>query len=92
MQTAETGSAGLDLITQQHPDLVLLDIHLSDMDGYQVLKKLRANPETEHIPVIAVTAGAMQEDIDRGREAGFDAYVTKPINIQKLLKMMQNLL
>ncbi len=92
LQTAETGSAGLDLISQQHPDLVLLDIHLSDMDGYEVLRRLRANPETEHIPVIAVTAGAMQEDIDRGREAGFDAYVTKPVNIQKLLKMMQGLL
>ncbi len=92
LQTAETGSAGLNLISQQHPDLVLLDIHLSDMDGYEVLRKLRANPETEHIPVIAVTAGAMQEDINRGRKAGFDAYVTKPVNIQKLLKMMQKLL
>ncbi|MDX2487768.1 MAG: ATP-binding protein, partial [Gammaproteobacteria bacterium] len=92
LQTAETGSAGLDLISQKLPDLVLLDIHLSDMDGYEVLRKLRANPATEHIPVIAVTASAMQEDIDRGREAGFDAYVTKPINIHELLKIMQSLL
>ncbi len=92
LQTAETGSAGLDLISQQLPDLVLLDIHLPDMDGYEVLRKLRANPKTEHIPVIAVTAGAMKEDIDRGKGAGFDAYVTKPIKIQKLLKMIQRLL
>ena len=92
LQTAETGNAGLDLISQQLPDLVLLDIHLSGMDGYEVLRKLRANPETENIPVIAVTASAMQEDIDRGREAGFDAYVTKPINIQRLLKIMQAML
>ncbi len=91
LQTAETGNVGLDLISQQLPDLVLLDIHLPDMDGYEVLRKLRANPETENIPVIAVTASAMQEDIDRGREAGFDAYVTKPINIQQLLKIMQAL-
>lgn len=92
LQTAETGNEGLDLISQQLPDLVLLDIHLPGMDGFEVLRKLRANPEIENIPVIAVTASATQEDIDRGREAGFDAYITKPINIQKLLKIMQALL
>jgi len=81
---------GLELAVANKPDLILLDINLPGMDGYGVLKQLRQWDATRHIPVIAISANAMQKDIQRGMDAGFDDYVTKPIDILALLQAVDN--
>lgn len=78
---APSGQMGLDLAKAHRPDLILLDIHLPDMDGYAVLGRLRSDPVTRAIPVIAVTANVMPLDVQRIRDAGFDDYVPKPIRV-----------
>jgi CheY-like chemotaxis protein len=84
--------AGLQLAREQQPDLVLLDIQLPGMDGYEVLRRLRADEGTRGIPVIAVSANAMPADIERGLAAGFDDYLTKPIDQRVLVTMLQRVL
>jgi hypothetical protein len=69
--------------------LILLDINLPDMDGYQVMDILRASAETRDIPVIAVTANAMKREQERGMQAGFRDYVTKPIDIEHFISVMK---
>ncbi len=83
---------GLQLARDEHPDLILLDIQLPGIDGYEVLLRLRADPRTRDVPVIALSANAMPADLQRGREAGFDDYVTKPINQPMLLQAMRRAL
>lgn len=89
--TAPTPGLGLDLARLRQPDLILLDINLPGMTGYEVLTRLRAEPRTRSIPVAAVTAMAMALDVERGRDAGFDAYLTKPIDIPLLLETVRAL-
>jgi CheY-like chemotaxis protein len=81
---ATRAQQGLSLASEQRPDLVLLDIQLPEMDGFEVLKRLRAHETTGDIPVIAVSANAMQSDIEAGRAAGFVDYLTKPIELERL--------
>ena len=81
---APQAAMGLDLAHAHQPDLILLDINLPDMDGYEALKRLQNMEETHNIPVIALSANAMQKDIDRAKEAGFKDYITKPIDIFQL--------
>ena len=76
---------GLELAEEHHPDLILLDINLPEMDGFEVLKRLKQQASTAQIPVLAISASAMPADIEKGLKAGFDDYITKPINIKKLL-------
>jgi PAS domain S-box-containing protein len=76
---------GLQMALAQRPDLILLDIQLPGIDGYEVLRRLRAVQATRDIPVIALSANAMHADVARGRAAGFDDYLTKPIDQQLLL-------
>jgi two-component system, cell cycle response regulator DivK len=85
--TIEAGTAedGIRLALEKKPDLVLMDIHLPGMTGIEALGVLRANPATAPIPVIAVTASVMQQDRKQITEAGFDAYVGKPINLKEFL-------
>ncbi|MCY7314901.1 MAG: PAS-domain containing protein [Rubrivivax sp.] len=84
--------AGLDLALQQQPDLVLLDIQLPGFDGFEVLRRLRAEPRTRAMPVVAVSANAMPADRARALAAGFADYITKPIEIAALLAVMDRLL
>lgn len=77
---------GLELAREHEPDLILLDINLPGMDGYAVLKHLRENEKTRETPVIAISANAMPRDIEKGMKAGFDEYITKPIDVAGLLK------
>ena len=77
---AETGEAAVALAHEWNPDLVVLDIQLPDIDGYEALERLRSDPALADTPVIAVTAFAMDNDRRRTEEAGFDGYVTKPID------------
>jgi two-component system cell cycle response regulator DivK len=90
-QTIEAGSAedGIALAQAQKPDLVLMDIQLPGMNGIEALGVLRADPGTAGIPVIAVTASVMQQDRKQITEAGFDAYIGKPINLKEFLETVR---
>ncbi len=92
LRSAGTGEAGLALAAERRPDVVLLDIHLPGMDGYQVLQQLRADPQLAHIPVVALSADAMPHDIQRGHAAGFDHYIAKPVDLNELLGVLNELL
>jgi len=86
---AESAEAGLEIAFQQQPDIILLDIQLPGMDGFAALKRLRDNPSTRDIPVIAVSANAMTKDIDQGMLAGFNDYLTKPIDITQFFAILE---
>ena len=81
---AVNGEQGLVLASREQPDLILLDISLPEMDGYEVARRLRADPLLGHIPLIAVTAHAMAGDEQLAIEQGFDDYLAKPIDEEKL--------
>jgi two-component system, cell cycle response regulator DivK len=87
-RTLEAGAAelGIELARRHLPQLILMDIQLPGMDGVRALDQLRSAPVTANIPVIALTAFAMQDDRQRFRSAGFDGYLVKPINIRELLE------
>ena len=82
---ATTGAEAVELASANVPDLVLMDIQLPDFDGVQALHRLRANERTAAIPVLAVTAQAMQGDRQEFLAAGFDGYVSKPVNVRELI-------
>jgi CheY-like chemotaxis protein len=82
---ATTGREAVELATEHAPDLVLMDIQLPDLDGAQALRRLRADGRTATIPVLAVTAQAMHGDRERFLAAGFDGYVSKPVNVRELI-------
>ena len=83
--TAPQAQLGLELAGAHRPDLIILDINLPGMDGYAALEQLRQQPETHHIPVLALSASAMPQDIERGLAAGFNQYLTKPIDVSVFL-------
>jgi signal transduction histidine kinase/ActR/RegA family two-component response regulator len=80
---AKDGALGIELARESLPDLILMDINLPGINGFEALKLLRADPITKHIPVIAVSANAMLLDIEKGLVAGFYSYITKPINVDQ---------
>jgi CheY-like chemotaxis protein len=80
---------GLEMALQDPPDVILLDIQLPGIDGYEVLRRLRAQPWGRRIPVIAVSANAMASDIEQGLKAGFAQYITKPVDMPQLLHAVQ---
>ena len=92
--TLEAGTAedGLIMAAQKRPDLILMDIQLPGMSGIDALKILRADPATAPIPVIAVTASVMQQDRKHITEAGFDAYLGKPLDLREFLATVQRML
>jgi signal transduction histidine kinase/ActR/RegA family two-component response regulator len=81
--SAADGHAGLALAQMAHPAIILMDLNLPGMGGFEVLAQLRRDPDTAHIPVVALTANAMPRDIERGLSAGFARYLTKPIDIEQ---------
>lgn len=89
---ARSAEAGLALAVAEKPALILLDINLPGMDGFEVLRRLRSQAETCAIPVIAVTANAMASDVERGREAGFVEYLTKPLDVKRFLAVIDGML
>lgn len=89
---AMTGEDGVRIATERLPDLVLMDIQLPGINGIDALRVLRANEATAKIPVIAVTASVMQQDRALITDAGFDAYVGKPINLREFLDAVRRAL
>jgi two-component system cell cycle response regulator DivK len=81
---ADNAEDGLALARDRHPSLVLMDVQLPGMDGMQALVRLRSDPATHDIPVVALTAFAMKADRERFLAAGFDNYVEKPLDIREL--------
>ena len=83
---------GLALARQRPPELVLLDIQLPGIDGYEVLRRLQADPLTRHIPVVAVSANALSSDREQAAQAGFVDYITKPLDLTRLLALVDSVL
>jgi two-component system, cell cycle response regulator DivK len=93
-ETLEAGTAelGIELALARKPELVLMDIQLPGMNGIEALGVLRANPATQAIPVVAVTASVMQQDRKQFTEAGFDSYLAKPLNIKEFRQCVADML
>ena len=89
---AGTGEDGVRIAGERIPDLILMDIQLPGINGIEALKILRRNPATAAIPVIAVTASVMQQDRNLITEAGFDAYIGKPLNLKEFLESVKTML
>lgn len=92
LQTVVSAELGLEIMRHSPPDLVLMDIHLPGMNGYQALAEIQKTPTLKHINVIALSANAMERDLRYGLAAGFVDYLTKPINIDKLSRSLQQFL
>jgi CheY-like chemotaxis protein len=83
--TAVTGNLGIEIARKLQPNAILLDINLPDISGFEVLKMLRDDAATAHIPAVALSANAMPRDIEKGLEAGFLRYLTKPIKVTEFM-------
>jgi CheY-like chemotaxis protein/anti-sigma regulatory factor (Ser/Thr protein kinase) len=88
MMSAETGRSGIELARQCLPDVILMDINLPDISGIDAMRVLRSDPTTGGIPVIAISANAMDRDVEKGRAAGFFDYLTKPINVPEFMRTL----
>ena len=86
--SAINGTLGIELARVHQPQVILMDINLPGISGITALKRLREDPATAHIPVIALSANAMPHDLARGLEVGFFGYLTKPIKIQDFTDML----
>jgi CheY-like chemotaxis protein len=89
--TAHTGDEGVALARSAAPDVVLMDIALPVLDGWEATARLKSDPATRHLPVVALTAHAMPEDRARAAAAGFDGYLTKPIEPRAVLAEVERI-
>jgi two-component system, cell cycle response regulator DivK len=89
---AEDGEQAIAAVVKQRPDLILMDIQLPILDGYEATRRIKANPLFHSIPIIAVTSYALSGDEKKAREAGCDAYVTKPYSPRDLLAKIRTFL
>ena len=92
MVEAENGQEALTAVAEHKPDLILMDIQLPIMDGYEATRRIKADPATKNIPIIVVTSYALSGDEGKAREAGCDAYVTKPYSPRQLLAKIREYL
>ena len=88
---AEDGQSGLDMAKNEMPDIILLDLSLPVIDGWNVARQLKADANTKDIPIIALTAHAMKGDREKALDAGCDDYDTKPVNLEGLLDKIHKL-
>ena len=87
-----TGKKGLNLANKESPDLILLDVMIPDLNGYEIARSIRSSPETESIPIIMFTARSQVDDKEEGVEAGADAYITKPARPRELFAQVNSIL
>ena len=92
VQLAHDGQQGLDAAQREAPDLVVLDMDLPVVDGWEVARRLKADDRTRTVPIIALTAHAMVGDRDKALDAGCDDYDTKPVEFSRLLQKIETLL
>jgi hypothetical protein len=88
MTSAHNAELGVKLARDIHPDLILMDVNLPGINGFAALEKLRADIKTKDIPVISVTANALPQDVERGKEVGFEGYLIKPINVPEVIRLI----
>lgn len=89
---AVDGAQGVAMASSENPDLILMDMGLPVLDGWSATSQIKASPQTHHIPIIGLSANAMQGDRERGIAAGCDDYDTKPVEIQRLLDKINAIL
>ncbi len=89
--TAYDGKEALEKVAQEKPDLIVLDVMMPQMDGFEVMQRLQANPETRDIPVIMLTAKAQDADVFRGWQAGVTLYLTKPFSPFELISFVRRI-
>ena len=88
--TAGDGAQGVDLAERERPDLILMDLSLPVMDGWEAARRIKANTALAHIPIIGLSAHAMSGDAEKAMAAGCDDYLTKPINDELLFEKLQH--
>jgi CheY-like chemotaxis protein len=89
---AMDGEQGVAMAAAEKPDLILMDLRMPVLDGWEATKRIKANPDTTHIPIIALSAHAMTGDRERALQAGCDDYDTKPVELPRLLGKVRALL
>jgi CheY-like chemotaxis protein len=89
---AADGAAGVDAVASDRPDVILMDLHLPVLDGWEATRRLKNAASTRDLPIIALTADAMSGDQEKALQAGCDDYETKPIDLPQLLRKVENLL
>jgi CheY-like chemotaxis protein len=87
--TAASGPEALELARQVHPAAMVVDVMMPEMDGLEVVRRLRANPDTATIPIVCLSAKALATDVEAGLAAGADEYLTKPIDTAKLIERVE---
>lgn len=87
--TAADGAAGIELASREHPDLILMDLSLPAVNGWEATRRLKANAALRHIPVIALTAHVMTGDEEKAREVGCDDYLSKPLDEDLLFEKLR---
>src|SRR5688572_25184853 len=90
VSSAENGKHALELADQFKPNMILLDLAMPEIDGWEVQQQLRTRPEFDQTPIVALTALVMPNDAERVRDAGFDAYITKPFRVRTLIEQLQD--
>jgi two-component system, cell cycle response regulator DivK len=89
---AGDGRQGVELARSEHPDLVLMDLNLPELDGWEATRSIRSTPETAHIPVIVVSSQSQSGDVHKALEAGCNHFETKPVNYLRLMKKIATFL
>ncbi len=89
---AVDGLAGVEMASSSNPDIILMDLSLPEIDGWEATRRIKADPATQNIPVIALTAHAMAGDEKKALDAGCDDYDTKPVNLKRLLEKIESFL
>jgi two-component system, cell cycle response regulator DivK len=90
--TARTGEEGVAAASSTSPDLVLMDLQLPGIGGHEALHRIRADPRCSKVPVVAVTAFAMKDDVEQAEAAGFDGFISKPISVRALPQQLAQFL
>jgi two-component system cell cycle response regulator DivK len=89
---AQNAAQALEVLKEAHPDLILMDINMPDMDGYTLTSRIKTMPGFERVPIIALTANVMRGDKEKTLEAGCDGYIQKPLDIDQLLREVERFL